>query len=96
MRTITFYSGNFYSTKKKVCTSYTGTLYTIRKSKESVYTTQIALISFDLLSQFDKIILVVGNHKHELKLGINTWTDKELRAEHDLLKIVTAHFLTDL
>jgi hypothetical protein len=96
MRTITFYSGTFFGTKKKVCTSYAGTLWIIRKSRESVYTTQVALISFDLLKQFDKIILVAGAHKYELKLGINTWNDKELRVEYNLLKIVTEQFLAHL
>lgn len=96
MRTITFYI-NYQDTKSKNSYYwYCDTLVAIKHWNHNVHTTQIALISFDLLKHFDKMFLNVNGEVYELKLGINTWTDKELRVEHDLLKLVTAHFLTDL
>ncbi len=79
-----------------MCTNYADTLMLIRDMVTHVHTTQIALISFDLLEHFNEMFLNVNGEVYELKLGSNTWTDKELRVEHDLLKLVTAHFLTDL
>lgn len=96
MRTITFYI-NYQDTKSKNGYYwYWDTLVAIKHWNHNVHTTQIALISFDLLKYFDKMFLNVNGEVYELKLGINTWTDKELRVEHDLLKLVTAHFLNDL
>lgn len=79
-----------------MCKNYADTLMLIRDGVNHVHTTQLNLISFDLLEHFDKIFLNVNGEVYELKLGSNTWTDKELRIEHNLLKIVTEHFLTDL
>lgn len=79
-----------------MCKNYADTLMLIRDGVNHVHTTQLNLISFDLLEHFDKMFLNVNGEVYELKLGINTWTDKELRVEHDLLKLVTTHFLTNL
>lgn len=94
MRTITFYT-HHPDISIRVNSTHATTLESIKVNK-NVHTTQIALISFDLLEHFDKMFLNVNGEVYELKLGSNTWTDKNLRAEHNLLKIVTAHFLTDL
>jgi hypothetical protein len=96
MRTITFYTHNT-SGRTLMCKNYADTLMLIKDGVTHVHTTQIALISFDLLEHFDKIFLNVNGEVYALGLGnTNTWTDKNLRVEHNLLKIVTAHFLTDL
>ncbi len=95
MRTITFYT-HHPDISIRVNSTYVTTLESIKTSKD-VHTTQIALISFDLLEQFDKMFLNVNGEVYELGLGAtNTWTDKELRPAHNLLKIVTAQFLVHL
>ena len=79
-----------------MCTNYADTLMLIRDMVTHVHTTQIALISFDLLEHFNEMFLNVNGEVYELKLSDNTWTDKNLRVEHNLLKIVTAQFLAHL
>ncbi len=96
MRTITFYTHSCKAFNVKVCSTLAGTLWTMRKSKENIHTTQLSLISFDLLEQFDMMYLNINGEVYELRLGANTWTDKELRIAHNLLKIVTAQFLVHL
>jgi hypothetical protein len=96
MRTITFYTHHVYA-NKTILTTYASTLNAIKNFVDDVHTTQVALISFDLLVHFDKIFLNVNGEIFELGLGsTNTWTDKELRVAHNLLKIVTAQFLVHL
>lgn len=92
MRTITFYTH---------ATLMDNHVITSMQIKDvdfgDVHTTQFHLLSFDLLEVFDKIFLNVGGEQYELGLGnTNTWTYKDLRLDHNLLKIVTAHFLVDL
>jgi len=92
MRTITFYTHYDDGLSR----SYKHTKYCINYTDNDIHTTQLTFISFDLLEQFDKIYLNVDGVKHELKLGKNTWTSKELRVSHNLFKLVQSHFLNDL
>jgi hemin uptake protein HemP len=63
---------------------------------EKVVTTQLIFLSFDLFEQgFSKIILRHKGKEYDLKLGSNTWTVKNLRKEHNLLKIVTSYILNN-
>jgi hypothetical protein len=63
------------------------------KKVNTVSTTCLNIISFDLLDRFDRIYLLHNDKEYELKLGENTWTKKFLRKEHNLLKLVTANIL---
>jgi hypothetical protein len=63
------------------------------KKVDTVSTTCLNLLSFDLLDRFDRMYLLHGGKAYELKLGRNDWTNKELRKEHNLLKLVTANIL---
>ncbi|MEY3501290.1 MAG: hypothetical protein RL308_2963 [Bacteroidota bacterium] len=93
MRTITFYT--HYD--DDLSRSYKHTKYCINNLlHEDIHTTQLTFISFDLLEKFDNIYLNVENVVYELKLGQNTWTDKELRVAHNLLKLVTANILNKI
>ena len=92
MRTITFYTHyNYYSIR-----SYKHTKDCINEKSEHIYTNQLIFISFDLLDKFDKIYLNVNDVIYELKLGQNTWIDKDLRVAHNLLKLVTANILNKI
>lgn len=96
MRTITFYTHHTPSVHL-MAKNYMDALLWIKSELEDVHTTQLNLISFDLLEHFDKMFLNVNGEVYELGLGdTNTWTDKNIRVEHNLLKMVTAHFLADL
>jgi hypothetical protein len=61
-----------------------------------VMTSQLSLLSFDLLEHFENIYFVCNGTMYELKLGKNTWTPKELRVSHNLFKIVQSHFLNNI
>lgn len=91
MRTITF-----YATKSIRYDSYATNISVIKNTNTNVKTSQLCLISFDLLDYFDKIHLVVYDKTYELKLGKNDWIDKELRKEHNLFKIVQSNILNEL
>jgi len=96
MKYITFYT--HYPNQEyrfHLSTTYNGTKI-LMKNEDNVHTTQICLLSFDLLEQFGKIFLDINGAKHELKLGKNTWTAKELRVSHNLFKLVQSNFLNDL
>lgn len=63
-------------------------------TKLAVVTTQLHLLSFDLIEASFKTILVRHNNKiYECKLGRNSWTTKELRTEHNLYKLVFANII---
>lgn len=63
--------------------------------RNDIVTTDLSILSFDLLTHwgFSEIYLFCGGKMHELKLGKNDWTEKELRESHNLLKIVKANLL---
>jgi hypothetical protein len=66
------------------------------KSCKKINTTQLTFLSFDLFEQgFSKITLVHKGKEYDLRLGSNTWTTKELRKEHNLLKLVTGYILNN-
>ena len=88
MRTIIF-----YATVGAKNDHYESAKHRITSSTEDVYTNQLTFISFDLLEKFDNIFLNVDDVVYELKLGQNTWIDKDLRVAHNLLKLVTTHIL---
>lgn len=88
MRTITFHTNidcndTYCSVKEDIEDEYI----------KSIHTNQLIFISFDLLDKFDKISLVTDTNVYHLKLGQNTWIDKDLRVAHNLLKLVTTHIL---
>jgi len=53
----------------------------------------LSFLSFDLLDDFDSIKLYYWGEYYDLKLGKNDWTEKELRKEHNLLKLVRSYIL---
>jgi len=60
-----------------------------------VVTSQLHLICFDLLDTFAKIYLKHNGVLYDLKLGSNTWIVKNLRKEHNLLKLVKCNILNN-
>lgn len=69
-------------------------LYDLRTGIDDLVTTDLSVLSFDLLLQgFKEIYLYHNCEMFELKLGKNTWTDKELRESHNLLKLVKSNIL---
>lgn len=88
MRTITFHANidcnDTYCSAKEAIED---------ESIKSIHTNQLTFISFDLLDKFSNIMLVTDTNVYHLKLGQNTWIDKELRVAHNLLKLVTTHIL---
>ena len=95
MRTITFYT-HYAEGKTLMCKNYADTLMLMEDRVNHIHTTQLSFLSFDLLEKFDKIYLNVNDVVYHLKLGQNTWTDKELRVAHNLLKLVTTHILNKI
>ena len=92
MRTITFYT----HIENDLSRSYKHTKYRINETGADIHTTQLNFISFDLLEKFDKIYLNVEGLIYELKLGQNTWTDKELRmADHKTKEVCYQYSLFD-
>ena len=69
--------------------------FNLQRGLDDLETTDLSILSFDLLSHwgFTEIFLYHDNKKFELKLGSNTWTLKELRKEHNLLKLVKTNIL---
>lgn len=63
------------------------------KIRSNVTTSDLSFLSFDLLETFDHIELYYSGKFYDLKLGSNTWTEKELRKEHNLLKLVKSNIL---
>ena len=64
------------------------------KKNKFVVTSQLNLLNFNLFDEgFTNIFLKHKGCVHELKLGENLWTKKELRKEHNLLKLVTSNIL---
>lgn len=54
----------------------------------------LSFLCFDLLEQgFDEIELYYMGEFYKLNLGRNAWTEKELRKEHNLLKLVRNYIL---
>lgn len=75
--------------------TYLETKKAIEECEHDIITTQLCFLSFDLLDKFDEIELVYKDFVYELKLGSNSWTLKELRKEHNLLKLVKSNILND-
>ena len=68
--------------------------FDLQYSTDDLVTTDLSVLSFDLLAQgFKEIYLYSGGKMHELKLGKNDWTEKELREAHNLLKLVKSNIL---
>ena len=63
------------------------------KNRGNVTTSDLSFLSFDLLEAFDHIGLYYSGKFYDLKLGSNTWTEKELRKEHNFLKLVRSNIL---
>jgi hypothetical protein len=80
-----------------ICIDYVTTKFYIKNNVSNIVrTTQLTFLSFDLFEQgFSKITLIHNGKEYDLKLGSNTWTTKELRKEHNLLKLVTSYFLNN-
>jgi len=93
-RKITFYTD---TARINFSLTYEDTKHQIEnKRKKSVFTTQLSFLSFDLFEQgFSKITLVHKGKEYDLRLGSNTWTVKELRPAHNLLKLVTSYILNN-
>ena len=70
-------------------------MWDLQRGVDDLVTTDLSVLSFDLLTHwgFNEIYLYHGGKMYELKLGRNTWTDKELRESHNLLKLVRSNIL---
>ncbi len=69
-------------------------MWDLQYSMDDLITTDLSVLSFDLLTcGFKEIYLYFGGKMHELKLGKNDWTEKELREAHNLLKLVKSNIL---
>ena len=69
-------------------------VFNLRVNIDDLVTTDLSALSFDLLAQgFKEIYLYYSGKMHELKLGKNDWTEKELRESHNLLKLVKSNIL---
>lgn len=66
----------------------------LRDGVDDVVVTDLSFLSFDLFYDgFTEIELYYKGQFYQLKLGSNTWTEKELRVEHNLLKLVKVNIL---
>ena len=74
---------------------HTEVQYNLQHGEDDLITTDLSILSFDLLNHFgfSEIYLFCGGKMHELKLGKNEWIEKELKESHNLLKIVKVHLL---
>ena len=65
--------------------------------RDDLITTDLSILSFDLLTHwgFTETYLYHNGQRYELKLGSNTWTFKELRESHNLLKLVKSNILNN-
>jgi len=72
---------------------YYNVKYYIDKGYDNIVTTNLSFLSFDLLDYFSSIELFYDGVFYDLKLGKNNWTEKELRKEHNLLKLVRSYIL---
>jgi hypothetical protein len=70
-------------------------VFNLRVSIDDLVTTNLSFLCFDLITHwgFKEIYLYSGGKMHELKLGKNDWTEKELRESHNLLKLVKSNIL---
>ena len=70
-------------------------MWNLQRGTDDLITTDLSVLSFDLLTYwgFNELYLYYCGEMYELKLGINTWTDKELRESHNLLKLVKSIIL---
>lgn len=72
---------------------YYNVKYYIDKGYDKVATTNLSFLSFDLLDSYEQIELFYLGKHYVLKLGKNSWTNKELKKEHNLLKLVRNYIL---
>lgn len=70
--------------------SFDGTLEAIERGDEEIRTNSIANISFDLIDKGYDIYLHTSKEIYKIELGMHTKSGKELRKEHNLLKLVIA------
>jgi len=70
-------------------------IWNLQRGLDDLITTDLSILSFDLLTHwgFDEIYLYHNGQRYKLKLGNNTWTSKELRESHNLLKLVKSNIL---
>lgn len=90
-RVIMFHTGR--ADRATIKTSHIETEAAIRNNEMFVQTTCLHLLSLDLLKQFDKIVV---NHKgtlHNIQLGQNAWTPKEIRKSHNVYKLVMSYIV---
>ena len=73
---------------------YVDIKYNIRMGIDDVAVSDLSYLSFDLFDEgFSSIELFYDGVFYNLKLGKNNWTEKELRKEHNLLKLVRRYIL---
>jgi hypothetical protein len=72
-------------------------MWNLQRGTDDLITTDLSVLSFDLLTHwgFTEIFLYYNEEMYELKLGSNTWTLKELRESHNLLKLVKSNILNN-
>lgn len=59
-----------------------------------IYTTQLSLIDTNLFNIFEEVWVYVDGDQHQIKLGDdNNWTNKLIRPEHNLFKLVNSILL---
>lgn len=93
MRKITFLATK-NEDYKHILHYYQDIVKNIRVGIDDVVVSDLSFLSFDLLDEgFSTIELFYQGVFYDLKLGKNSWTEKELRKEHNLLKLVRSYIL---
>ena len=93
MSRITFLTGQS-DEFKDVLHYHSDIRFAINFTHEDIVVSDLSFLSFDLFDRgFSEIHLFHNGELYELRLGKNTWTEKELRKEHNLLKLVRSYFL---
>lgn len=91
-RVIIFYTGD--EKRNIVKTSHIETEKDIRnENKMLVQTTCLHLLSLDLLESFDKIMVNHNGTMHNIQLGRNDWTPKDIRKSHNIYKLIMSYIV---
>lgn len=80
-----------------LCVSHARTITSLKRRESIIHTTCTHFLTFDMMELGYRLFVhLPGNKIHEIKIGDNDWTDRELRFAHNLERLLYAGAMGEL
>lgn len=96
MKEIHFFADNIGLGTHRYVTDYTNTSKFISRGEELIHTTSMAHLSFDLLDQGYRIFVHKNSKGVEFKPGMDNPSGKDIRREHNILRLFLSGFFDEM